>query len=418
MIAGLPGLQLRRTPLIAVLLFLLAPSMTTAQQPTPALQCTNPTGGNPNRPFPVCEVQSVISRGPFIYAPTDTSATIVWMTDRPSHSSVRYGEDGSLDREAIPVRDGLTPVGTLHVVPLSGLRPGRTYQYRVASTPVLELNTYWPRKGRKTQSEIYSFTTFDPAATSVSFVSITDTHENPARIDSIMQRVDWETTDFLVHTGDAFDGVTSEAEVWDQWLTPLIEGGLHQSKPLIFARGNHDTRGPFARELAHYVPAEEGRFYYARDVGPVHLLAIDTGEDKADSTQVYARLNRMEAYRARELAWFKQHASTSQRLKEAPFRVIVMHQPTWGWVAGDNAAARREWTDAANSANVDLVIAGHRHRFSWMPPGDSLGNRYPMLVVGQGQFASVHATATEIRVSVIGNDGKEVAAYTVPRRDR
>jgi predicted phosphodiesterase len=340
------------------------------------------------------------------------------MTDLPSHSKVVYGTGGALNMEKVVAKDGMAPVGRLHSVRLTGLQPGRTYQYRVVSTPVLELNSYWPKKGLELASETYSFTTFDRTRATASFVSISDTHESVARIDSIMRQVDWSRTDFLVHTGDAFNGVTSETQLWERWLDPLIAGGLKQSKPLIFARGNHDTRGPFARELTHYVPIEEGRFYYTRDVGPVHLLVIDTGEDKPDSTQVYARLNLMEEYRREELAWFRRHIASSARLREAPFRVVVMHQPHWGWLSGDNAAAQAAWTAAANDGRIDLVIAGHRHRYSLTPPGGQGANGYPIVVVGQGQVAKVEATAEEMRVRVVGSDGSTVGEVTIPRARR
>lgn len=377
--------------------------------------CTQPTGGDPNRPYPVCDVSPAITHGPYLLAPTDTSATIVWTTDLPSHARVLYGTDSTLDREAVPLRDGMTPVGRLHTVRLTGLRPGQTYRYRVAATPVLELNTYWPKKGRELQSETYAFTTLDGAKPTASFVTITDTHERVPRIDSLMRAVDWRATDALVHTGDAFDGVTSEDEIWERWLDPIIAGGIGPSTPFVFARGNHDTRGPFARELARYVPVEEGRFYYTRDLGPVHLLVLDTGEDKPDSTQVYAGLNGMERYRAEELAWLRRHVRESTRLREAPFRVIVMHQPDWGWLSGDEDAARAAWTAVANEAKVDLVIAGHEHRFSIKPPGGPLGNHYPILVVGQGQLAKVRATETELHVTVVGSDGVVVRELTIPR---
>jgi len=47
---------------------------------------------------------------------------------------------------------------------------------------------------------------------------------------------------------------------------------------------------------------------------------------------VYAELNRLAAYREEELRWFEEHLEGEQRVKEAPFRGIVMHQPFWGWV--------------------------------------------------------------------------------------
>lgn len=377
--------------------------------------CTHPTGGSANRPHPVCDVHAVITHGPYISAPTDTSATIVWMTDLPSHGKVVYGTGEGLDMEAVPARDGMLPVGTLHSVDLTGLQPGTTYSYRVVSTPVLDLTAYWPTTGLESQSETYRFETFDERKTTASFVVMTDTHGDVAQIDSLLREVDWSRTDFLVHDGDAFSAVTSEAQLWDTWLDPLIAGGLGHSKPLVFVRGNHDTRGRFARRLKDYVPIIEQRFYFSRDVGPLHLVVLDTGEDKPDSTQVYAGLNRMGPYRERELAWLERHIRTSPTLEAAPFRILVMHAPDWGWLSG-GGAEREVWTAAANAAKVDLVISGHMHRYSFTPAGGPEGNSYPILVVGRGQLAKVDVTENELRVTVVAEDGSTVGSFTLPRR--
>lgn len=395
-------------------------SATVLAQVPAGVQCTTPTGGDANRPHPVCQVRAIVTRGPYLHAPTDSSATVTWMTDLPSSVKVVYGVEGQPTREAYQSQHGMLAVGTLHSVRLTGLKAGQRYQYRVVATPVLELPSYWPKTGIQSESEPYSFTTFDSRKATATFASITDTHENVGRIDTLMSRIEWKSLDALVHTGDAFDGVTSETQVWEKWLSPLIRTGIGHSTPLIFARGNHETRGPFSRDLARYVPVEEDRFYYARDLGPVHLLIVDTGEDKPDSTQVYAELNRLEAYRNEELAWFKTHAATTPRVKNAPFRVVVMHQPTWGWGWRESAAsdsARAQWVAAANAAGIDLVIAGHNHRFSITQAGAE-GNNYPVLVVGQDQVAKVHATATELRVVVIGKSGEEVTAFTLPAKRR
>ncbi|MEP6832846.1 MAG: FN3 domain-containing metallophosphoesterase family protein [Gemmatimonas sp.] len=390
-----------------------------AQVPA-GVNCTaRPTGGNADDAHPVCEVRAKIVHGPYLHAPTDTSAIITWMTDLPSHVRVLYGVNGQLNKQAFATQDGMVAVGTLHNVHLHGLTPGQKYDYRIEATPVFDVPAYWPKTGVAMQSPVYAFTTFDTRKPIVRFASISDTHESVGRIDTLMQRIQNDSLDFLVQTGDAFNGVSSEAQVWDKWLTPLIEGALHQSIPLILARGNHDTRGPFAREFIKYVPIEENRFYFARDVGPVHLLVLDTGEDKPDSTQVYAALNRFDEYRADELAWFKRHAAADTRAKTAPFRIVVMHQPTWGagWISPASDSVRAAWLKATNAAGVDLVIAGHTHRFSFTPAG-AQGNNYPVLVVGQDQVAKVQVTAREIRVQVVGKDGLEVKAFTVPVKIR
>jgi predicted phosphodiesterase len=281
-------------------------------------------------------------------------------------------------------------------VHLTGLKPGATYSYQAISTRVVKLKAYWPDKGLSTESAVASFTTLDPAARAVSFAVVTDTHEDVARLRALNKLVDWTTTDFLVHTGDAFHWLDSEDQLFRNWLEPTI-AGLGPTKPLMYARGNHELRGPFARALFDYVPTIDGRFYYAREAGPVHLLVLDTGEDKAD-----------------ELSWLSEHARSSAHLGGAPFRVIAMHQPQWGWLADGN----QPWIDLANEAGVDLVIAGHRHRFSYTAPGPDVPHRYHLLVIGQDQVARVQATPTELRAVVIGRDGATVHTLVIPARQR
>jgi hypothetical protein len=159
------------------------------------------------------------------------------------------------------------------------------------------------------------------------------------------------------------------------------------------------------------VPFEEERFYYARDAGPVHLVVVDTGEDKPDITNVYAPLNAFGPYRQKQLAWLEEHTRSSKRMAEAPFRVVAMHQPAWGYVEGGN----ERWTDWANRSKIDLVIAGHTHRFSYIKPGDRK-NDYPILTVGQDQLAKVEATATQLRISVVAKDGSTMHSFVIERK--
>jgi predicted phosphodiesterase len=366
-----------------------------------------------SEPYIVYDTRPVITEGPYLVATGETTATIVWLTDTPSHAKVRYGTDGNLSEIVEPQIDGLVPVGTRHVVHIDDLMPGTTYDYEVIATRVVKLNAYWPDKGMDIRSGPHQFTTFDRNSPSVSFSVITDTHEDVRLIDSLNQMIAWDSTDFLVHAGDAFHWLDTEEHLFRAWLRPTISGLAH-STPLFFARGNHEMRGPFARRLRDYLPTPERRFYYARDAGPVHLVVLDTGEDKPDDTNVYAELNRTEPYRADELIWLREHVATNGRIEEAPFRVILMHNPRWGWLAEGPDA----WMEVANSAGVDLVIAGHRHRFSHTPPGPDVDHAYHLLVVGREQIAKVNATADDLRVVVTGLDGTVVRSLTIPRRKR
>jgi predicted phosphodiesterase len=361
-------------------------------------------------PFVTHNTRPVITNGPYLLAPTEDSATIVWMTDTPCHSKVIYEDDDGGVREAENSEHGLLPIGLRHVVRLKGLEPGQTYRYRVVSTRVVKMKSYWPEKGLSVESPLASLTTFDRRKPAFSFSLITDTHEDTKRIASLVRRIDWGSTDFLVHLGDAFHGIESEEALWSLFLDPL-SNALAQSKPLLFARGNHEARGAAARSLPEYLPVPEGRFYYSRDHGPVHFVTLDTGEDKDDETNVYAGLNRFKAYREEELAWFEEHSRTNRRMAEAPFRVLLMHNPNWGWVDKRNA----RWTELANQSGIDLAISGHTHRFAHWKPGQR-GNRYHQLIIGPEDVARVDASETQLKVQVIGKDGAMVTSFTVPRR--
>lgn len=362
-----------------------------------------------SEPYKVFDTRPIIVQGPYLVATSETTATIVWMTDTPSHSQIRYGTGEELAKTAEPAAHGMVPVGRRHVVQIDGLAPGTTYRYQVVSTRVVRLKPYWPDKGLSTESPVYSFTTFDARRPRIAFSVVTDTHEDVGRIRRLMKAIDWKTTDFFVHLGDAFHWIGDEDHLFRAWLEPT-SAALAHTTPLVYARGNHEMRGPFARELFDYVPTPEGRFYYARDNGPVHLIVLDTAEDKPDETNVYADLNRTVAYRDAELAWLRDHVRAAPRMETAPFRVVVMHQPRWGWLRDGPDA----WTALANDAGIDLIIAGHNHRFSYEPPGPD--HRYHLLVLDQDQVARVDATGTELTVEVKDAKGAVVKSLVIRRR--
>ncbi|WP_446742234.1 metallophosphoesterase [Silvibacterium acidisoli] len=417
------GVAEMRKVVCPVLLFASASMTVMAQQAPLSTNADMPPiwqlGGHPapgpntreNAPFKVDPVKPTIVYGPLILDPGETTATIEWITDAPSTAKVLYGEN-TLDHVAEPQEDAMLPVDTFHRIELTGLLPGHTYKYQISSTRVVHLTPYQPEMGLAVESPVYSFTTFDSAKPVAAFNTITDTHGRPERVSSIAKLIDWNDTDFLVHTGDGVDWVDSEDQIFNTWIDPMGVA-LHAEKPLLFARGNHDLRGPFARQLAKYLAAPEGRFYFTRDDGPLHLIVLDTGEDKPDATKAYSGLLRQEPYRAEELAWFRNHFATDKRAQEAPFRVVLMHQPDWGWLDQKNS----EWTEVANAGHVDLVIAGHFHHFVHFATGVA-GNTFPVLSIAPDETAHVRATKDQLEVTVIRTDGTIVDQFTLPRRGK
>ncbi len=366
---------------------------------------------DPNVPYHSFDSTPAITMGPLLLDMSDTSVIVEWMTDSASDGKVSYGE-GTFDHEVVPQVDGMVPVGTMHRVVIEGLKPGHRYQYRVSSRRVVALKPYWPDMGKTVESPPGSFTTFDTKKKATRFAAITDTHENVERIQALMGMIRETPVDFVVHTGDSLNYVVSENQIKDRFLAPMATG-LEGKTPLLYVRGNHEYRGEMARYFGDYLHAQDGRYVYMRDDGPLHMVMVDTGEDKPDDTQVYAGLNNLRDYRKQELAWFRRTLSDESRTKTAPFTVVLGHDPSWGWVDGQES----QWTQAANQARIDLFIAGHEHHFQHIKPGER-GNDFPILVVGQDQVARVEASDAELSVKVVDRAGKLVDAFTLRRKPK
>ncbi|MEW9623819.1 metallophosphoesterase [Rhodanobacter geophilus] len=361
-------------------------------------------------PCKVWNSTPAITMPPLLLDVSGTSVVVEWMTDSDSDGTVRYGEHG-LDHAAVAGHDGLLDVGTFHRVVIGGLEPGHTYRYQVAARRVVAVKPYRPERGNTVQGATPRFTTLDPAHTSARFAVITDTHEKVPRIHTLLGEIGKTPEDFVAHLGDTVNWAASEQQFKDVFLSPAAEG-LGGSTPLLYVRGNHEYRGPFARQLGLYLHEQGGRYDYVRDDGPLHLIVVDTGEDKPDDTNVYAGLNDLRDYRREGLVRFGA-ALSDARTCSAPFTVVFRHQPDWGWTGGDNA----KWARLANQAHVDLFIAGHLHYFKHIKPGEQ-GNDFPILVVGQDQVAWVEATGTELKVRVTDSQGKLIDAFTLARKTK
>ncbi len=400
-----PVRHLPRRHLTAAVCCLLA-ALPAYAEPAPQERFHDPEA---DAPYAVWDSKPALTMRPLILDPSGSSAVIEWMTDSDADGTVHWGE-GSLDHVSVAQHDGLLDVGTLHRVVVEGLKPGHTYKYQVASRRVVALRPYWPERGSTVQSDPATFRTLDSAAKSVRFAVMTDTHEKVSRIGKLVARIDPGTVDFVVHNGDAVNYATSEQQIKDVFLAPM-SSALKGTTPLIFARGNHEYRGPYARELGRYFKGPDETYDFSRDAGPVHFIVVDTGEDKPDETNVYAGLNDVKQYREREFQRFS-HLLAEPGVAKASFRVILAHQKDFGWLDGHNDA----WMSAANQAGVDLVIAGHEHRFEHIKPGLLYGNRFPILVVGQDQVARVEADAKALKVVVLAADGSTVDSFTLKPR--
>ncbi len=194
----------------------------------------------------------------------------------------------------------------------------------------------------------------------------------------------------------------------------IIEAITKGEIPVIFARGNHDTRGLYAEEFEKYTPQDNGNSYFPLRLGPIWGLVLDTGEDKPDFHEEYGHTNCFEAFRRRETA-FIQKTMAAREYEGMPYRLIFCHNP----FTRKNQPPfdieedlYREWAGLLKEMNPQLMLCGHTHEFAIDLPGgerDAFGQPCPILV-GPFQNAGMGVILDGSHARVICNDKEKVIA--------
>jgi len=365
-----------------------------------------------------------ILAGPYLQSPGPSSITVMWITEANAAGWVEYGRDASTPMKVIPIRDGLVTANTrVHRVAISGLSPDTQYFYRIATRPIVSFGPYKVDYGEIARSDALSFRTLGPARQSYSFLVLNDLHEDVDTMRAQMAQAAARPYDLVFFNGDSLSHLETESQIIDRCLKPATDL-FAQTTPFFLVRGNHETRGGYARKLGNYLALPDGRFYYSFDHGPVHFIVMDTGEDKEDGHWAYSGLTDFDAYRQQEAEWLARDVK-SAAFTRARFRVLIAHMPFFGnqrtRVEGHGPAdARQRWGAILNNAGLDLHIAGHTHRADWVDPASGV-NRFPIAVGGGSARGSnaltrVNVSARALEVVVTTDGGTEVGRHTVKAR--
>ncbi|MES2004885.1 MAG: metallophosphoesterase family protein [Bacteroidota bacterium] len=353
---------------------------------------------------------------PYIHSSDPGTMYIRWITGKNSYSWVEYGEGAELNLKAHAVTDGLVDANNcIHEVTLASLKPGTVYQYRVASKEIKDFQPYKLTYGETIYSDTYSFTTFRQAAEEIQWLILNDIHDRPQSFEQLIKVNGNEPYDYVYLNGDMFDYQTDQQQIIDHLITPCTNAFATQ-KPMLFLRGNHETRGKYARQLKAYFSYPNGQ-YFSFHLGPVFAIALDTGEDKEDTHAVYAGIVDFDHYRLQQAAWLEEQMQ-SKAYRNARFRVVMMHIPPF--YSGDAHGVmhcRALFSPLFDKHKVDLVIAGHTHAYGVYPPVPGK-HKYPLIIGGGPQdglrtVINIKATAQTLNLKMLRDDGVEVGSYQV-----
>jgi acid phosphatase type 7 len=263
----------------------------------------------------------------------------------------------------------------LHTIVLTGLQAGITYSYIVADS--CQVHSFVMPK-YSYNSEGKSKTTVDLFPFRLGLVG--DVGQTQVSVESMAALAALETDSILL-VGDL-----SYADGWqNSWDTfGRAFETLASKVPVLTTGGNHELQSGenwlpyYLRYPTPYrVSGSPDPAYWGREVGPVHVIALNSYADYLTNTTIQYR-------------WLKNYLETRINRDRTPWVLVMMHTPWYStnvihWREGE--LMRRVMESLLYSHGVDIVLSGHVHSYERTYPVydntlNSCGPTY--LIVGDG----------------------------------
>jgi len=169
--------------------------------------------------------------------------------------------------------------------------------------------------------------------------------------------------DFLINCGDQVSWIdrTSDLEETFRMCGEITKGEV----PVIYARGNHETKGVKAHEFYNYVGAKGTDFYFTFRIKNIWGVVLDVGEDHADDFVEYYGAAKFDAYRDEQTSFLDEiiaNADTEYNAPGVDYRIAVCHIPLTIKYKSDHAGTWKDaWIERLNQMNLTLLFGGHTH---------------------------------------------------------
>lgn len=371
------------------------------------------------------DVQAIkIMYGPYLQMVGETEASVVWVTDKKALSWVEVAPDDGMNFYAeerpqfFETLFGRKVLGTVHKVKLSGLKKGTTYRYRIFSKDVLDEQNYHITYGPVASSDVYSkapltFKTLDSGKEQVQFVMVNDIHGDNDLLNGLLKDVKKGETDFVMFNGDMVSHMDSEEQVFEGFVNSSVENWASET-PFYFVRGNHESRGQFAKEFINYFPTSSGKPYYTFQQGPIFFIVLDGGEDKPDNDIEYLGTAAFDLYRQEQAQWLQQ-ITESEAFKKAPFKVVAIHVPPTKSTWHGPLHTKKLFIPILNQAGIDLMLCGHLHEHFYLESGEK-GCQFPLLINSNTDAVKVKADNKSLKLDVVDSNRNTIKTITLPRR--
>lgn len=227
--------------------------------------------------------------------------------------------------------------------------------------------------------------------------------------------------DFLILNGDVpedSDNIKNFDTIYEI-VSKITKGEI----PVIFSRGNHDTRGVFAENIAEYTPCENGNSYFTFKLGNIWGLVLDCGEDKPDSHREYGNMVACSFFRENQTRFLEKLTECENAQfneKGIDHRIVIAHNPFTRRYPEPFNIEEDTFTYWAkilkDKIKPELMICGHIHKFAVDMPGcerDAFGQPCPVVVGSQVDKRKKHFAGSGFifckdNIEIIFNDDEKI----------
>ena len=179
-----------------------------------------------------------------------------------------------------------------------------------------------------------------------------------------------DSLDFLISCGDTASWLDREDDLLQ--MHKLASSITQGQVPVIYARGNHETKGLLAHEYYKYVGSDEGNFYYTFRIKNVWGIVLDIGEDHRDLHPEYYGTAKFNAYRTAQTEFLDhilENAETEYDAAGVDYRIAVCHIPLNVKYTNDHAGAYKyAWISRLNQMKLTILFGGHVHQLWYIDP--------------------------------------------------
>jgi predicted phosphodiesterase len=352
------------------------------------------------------------NHGPYLQGLTESRVTVYFTTSQKgfSHVELRPVTGSAGITRHYTFIDGLAEAyNTMNAIALDSLLPDTEYEYRLVSKHIKTFNPYKIKYGDSTASPWYRFKTLNPQANSCSFFITGDIHGDAGKYSKLLSYLPAGEADIVFLLGDLFRYFQKPGEAYRSFIDTSVRSFAARI-PFVAARGNHETRGAFAREYRNFVYLPDGHFYGLYTIGNTAVIVLDPGEDKPDSHPDYGGITAFDRYRSEQAEWLEKTVK-SEKYQQAKHRIVLSHIPPFGssfLTYGEDYAGMqvsRLFIPLLNSAGVDLMISGHTHRHFILEEKEGINN-FPILVNDNQSASFITVDNDGIHVKTVNTKGK------------